>query len=196
MAADILIYKANFVPVGEDQIPHIDITNEIVKKFNRLFGETFDPVKPYLTEGAKIMSLQDPQKKMSKTGDEAILLLDSPDKIKQKIKKAVTDSGHEIIYDLKRKPAISNLILIYHLLSEKRIEEIEKEYEGKDYLIFKNDLFEIIINFLKPFQERYRELMSDIGQIYSILEEGEKKAKEIAENNLKEIKQKIGLIKN
>src|SRR3989344_3247195 len=124
MAADILIYKADAVPVGDDQKAHIDLTNEVAKKFNSMFGETFAPVKINLTAGARIMSLQDPAKKMSKTpsagsgqaGDDYIGLTDSPDEITAKLKRAVTDSGSEIKYDPESKPAIANLINIYHLL--------------------------------------------------------------------------------
>src|SRR3989338_8887268 len=126
MAADILIYKSNLVPVGDDQKAHIDITNEIGKKFNSMFDETFGPVKAQMTEGARIMSLQDPKKKMSKTGDEGIALSDNPDIIRSKIKKAVTDSGKEVIFNPDIKPAISNLITIYHLLYGK------SHNEGKD----------------------------------------------------------------
>src|SRR3990167_4978404 len=138
MAADILIYKSNVVPVGEDQMPHIDLTNEIAKKFNSMFGQTFDPVKAHLAEGARIMSLQEPTKKMSKTGDDGIALSDAPDVIREKIKKAVTDSGKEIIYDPEKKPAVSNLLTIHHLLSGKAIKSIENEYFGKSYSEFKS----------------------------------------------------------
>ncbi|OHA43991.1 MAG: tryptophan--tRNA ligase, partial [Candidatus Taylorbacteria bacterium RIFCSPLOWO2_12_FULL_44_15c] len=140
MAADILAEKSNLVPVGEDQLAHIDVTNEIAKRFNSMFGQTFEPVKAHLAEGARIMSLQDPTKKMSKTGDEGIALSDDPDTIRAKIKKAVTDSGKEVKYDEKSKPAISNLLTIYHLLSGKEIKTLEKEYDGKSYVDFKNDL--------------------------------------------------------
>ena len=125
MAADILIYKSNLVPIGDDQKAHLDLTNEIGKKFNYLFGETFESVKSFKSEGERIKSLQDPSKKMSKTGDEGIALLDSPDIIREKIKKATTDSGKEIKFDEKEKPGVSNLLTIYSLLSEGSIKEIE-----------------------------------------------------------------------
>jgi tryptophanyl-tRNA synthetase len=194
MAADILLYKSNFVPVGEDQLPHIDLTNEIAKKFNSMFGKTFEPVKPHLATGARIMSLQDPAKKMSKTGDEGIGLSDSPDEIREKIKKAVTDSGHEIKFDLAGKPAISNLLTIYHLLSGKEMKDIENNYEGKNYAEFKNDLAEAVVNFLKPFQEKRKELSEDLVFVEDLLTESEEKAKEIAFKNLTEIKQRVGLL--
>ena len=193
MAADILIYKSNLVPVGEDQMPHIDLTNEIGKKFNSMFGNTFSPAKAQLTEGARIMSLQDPKKKMSKTGDEGIALSDSPDEIRKKIKKAVTDSGKEVEFNPDTKPAISNLITIYHLLSGKDIKEVEKSYEGKSYADFKADLGEVVVDFLKPFQEKYAELKKNPDQVMSILTNSEEKAKILASSTLQEVKEKMGL---
>ena len=192
MAADILLYKSNLVPVGEDQLPHIDVTNEIAKKFNHLFGEVFPSVKPHLTEGARIMSLQDPLKKMSKTGDEGISLSDSPDEIQRKIKGAVTDSGKEIKFNPEQKPAISNLLSIYHLLSNKSILEIESEYTGKSYVEFKNDLAEVIVKFLKPFQQKRKELSEDMDSVEDLLRDHEEKASAIANKTLKEVKEKMG----
>lgn len=194
MAADILLYKSNLVPVGEDQLPHIDLTNEVAKKFNSMFGKTFEPVKPYLATGARIMSLQNPTQKMSKTGDEGIAFSDNPDEVCEKIKKGVTDSGKEIKFDPEKKPAVSNLITIHHLLSGKEVKEIESKYEGKGYSEFKSDLAEVIINFLKPFQKKRKEFSEDLVLVEDILTEGEEKAKEIAAKNLKEIKQKMGLL--
>ncbi|OGN12243.1 MAG: tryptophan--tRNA ligase [Candidatus Yanofskybacteria bacterium RIFCSPHIGHO2_02_FULL_43_15c] len=195
MAADILIYKANFVPVGDDQLPHIDLANEIGRKFNHLFGETFQPVRPNLTEGARIMSLQDPTKKMSKTGDEGIALSDSPDTIREKIKKATTDSGKEIKFDEDKKPGISNLITIYLNLHPEMttLKEIEKEYEGKSYTDFKNDLTEVIIDFLKPFQEKRQEFSQNLDQVEQILTKSEEKARNLANATLTEVKEKMGL---
>ncbi|MDP3697605.1 MAG: tryptophan--tRNA ligase [Candidatus Taylorbacteria bacterium] len=195
MAADILIYKANFVPVGDDQLPHIDLTNEIGRKFNHLFGETFEAVRPNLIEGARIMSLQDPSKKMSKTGDEGIALSDSPEAIWEKIKKATTDSGKEIKFDEEKKPGISNLMIIYmNLLSEiKTINQIEKEYEGKSYTDFKADLAEVVVNFLKPFQEKRQELSQNMDHVEQILTKSEDKARVLANSTLSEIKTKMGL---
>ena len=194
MAADILIYKSNLIPVGDDQLPHIDLTNEIAKKFNHLFGETFQAVKPHLTEGARIMSLQDPIKKMSKTGDEGIALSDAPDVVREKIKKAVTDSGKEIKFDEDKKPAISNLLTIYQLLSGRAVEEIEKDYESKTYADFKNDLAEVVVNFLKPFQKKYSELKNNMDYVEKVLTQSEERARTIATGTLKEIKEKMGLV--
>jgi len=194
MAADILIYKANLVPVGQDQLPHIDLTNEVLKRFNSSFGQTFEPVKAQLAEGARIMSLQKPENKMSKTGDEGIALTDSPDEIREKIKKAVTDSGKEIKYDEKSKPAISNLMTVYQLLSRKSREEIENMYQGKTYVDFKNDLAEVIVEFLKPFQQKYNEFKKNLGEVEKILENSEQKARKEAQKTLEDVKQKIGVL--
>ncbi len=193
MAADILVYKSNQVPVGDEQLKHIDVTNEIGSKFNYLFGEVFTVVKPYITEGSHILSLQDPTKKMSKTGDEGIALSDDPDVIRDKIKRAVTDSGKEIKYDPENKSAISNLLTIYSLLSDREINKIEGEYEGKSYVEFKNDLAEVIINFLKPLQERYREFSSNMDSVETILSEAEEKARVLAVQTLREVKNRMGL---
>ena len=195
MAADILVYKTNLVPVGDDQLPHIDLTNEIGRKFNHLFGETFEPVRPHLDIGARIMSLQDPTKKMSKTGDEGIALSDSPDTIREKIKKATTDSGKEVVYDEDKKLGIANLMNIYTLLApdQKNLKQIEVLYEGKSYVDFKNNLAEIIIDFLKPFQEKRQEFSENMDQVEQILTKSEEKARLLTNNVLLEVKDKMGL---
>ena len=194
MAADILAYRANAVPVGEDQRPHIDLTNEIAKKFNHMFGETFEPVKPIISEDtARIMSLQDPMNKMSKTGDEGIALSDSSDAIVEKIKKAVTDSGNEVKFDKKEKPAISNLLNIYSQLSDKKIGEIEQEYEGKTYSEFKAGLTEVINGFLHKFQQKRAEIEENM-EVELILTESEKNAIITTGKTLKIVKQQMGLI--
>src|SRR3989344_5559520 len=194
MAADILLYKSNLVPVGEDQMPHIDLTNEVAKRFNSTFGQTFEPVKPYLAEGARIMSLQDPTKKMSKTGDEGIALTDSPDAISEKIKRAVTDSGKEIKYDPENKPAISNLLTIFGLMSGKEIKTLEKEYKGKSYAEFKKDLADLLVEKLMPIQIAYKKTIKDENKLMKILEDGAKQARAVAQETMKEVKQKIGLL--
>ncbi|MBX4211527.1 MAG: tryptophan--tRNA ligase [Candidatus Yanofskybacteria bacterium] len=193
MAADILLYKSNLVPVGEDQLPHIDLTNEIAKRFNSTFGETFEPVKPHITEGARIMSLQDPTKKMSKTGDEGIALSDDPDTVREKIKRATTDSGKEIKFDEENKPGISNLLTMYHLLSGKEISELESRYEGKSYVDFKTDVAEVVVEFLKPFQQKYNDLKNNTDHVMSILSNSEEKARMLASTNMADIKAKMGV---
>ena len=194
MAADILIYKSNMVPVGEDQMPHIDLTNEIGKRFNSMFSETFEPVKANLTQGARIMSLQDPDKKMSKTGDEGIALSDDPDAIRNKVKKAVTDSEKEIYFDEGKKPAISNLLTIYSLLSGAEITDIENQYKGRSYVDFKSGLAEVVVKALQPFQEKRKEFENNPDKVKQILEHSEEKARELANKTLTEVKEKMGLL--
>lgn len=192
MAADILAEKSNLVPVGEDQLPHIDLTNEIAKKFNSMFGEVFEPVKPYLAPSARIMSLKEPTKKMSKTGDEGIALSDSPDEIRRKIKGATTDSGKEVRFDENKKPAISNLLTIFAEVSGKTMVQLEKDHAGKSYTDFKSELAEAIVQFLEPFQKRHKEFASDPDMVKKILEEAESKTRHLADETLKEIKTKMG----
>ncbi len=197
MAADILLYKAEIVPVGEDQAQHVELTRTIARKFNNKFGKTFPEPKTLLQKnGARIMSLNEQSKKMSKTGEESIALTDSPEKIREKIKKAVTDSGKEIKFDKKNKPAISNLLTIYHLFSGKSISDLEKEYRGKGYAEFKKDLAEVIINGLKPFQEKRKKLEKNPRLIEKVLTEGKNKAQKIAKQTIKEAKMKMGLFRN
>jgi tryptophanyl-tRNA synthetase len=147
MAADILLYKTDLVPVGKDQLQHVEFTREIVRRFNKMFGKVFKEPQVLLSEGEKIMSLKNPEKKMSKTDDpaECIFLFDPPEEIERKIMRAITDTGREIKYDRVRKPAISNLLKIYSIFSEKSIKELEKKYEGKGYEEFKRDLARILI---------------------------------------------------
>jgi tryptophanyl-tRNA synthetase len=195
MAADILLYKTEVVPVGEDQLQHLEFTRAIARKFNAKFGKVFIEPKPLLTEVPRLMSLEDPQKKMSKSWPAGCLFLDdSPEAMRQKIKSAVTDSGKDIKYDKKNKPAISNLMLIYRVLSNKSLKDIERKYKGKGYADFKEDLAEITIAYFKPFQKEKKELEKDEKKIKGILEAGAKKARPTAESTLLEVKQKVGLI--
>jgi tryptophanyl-tRNA synthetase len=205
MAADILLYKADTVPVGEDQQQHVELARAIAKKFNNKFGNVFPLPKVQLVKhGARIMSLTDPKKKMSKTGDESIELNDSPAQIRNKIKRAVTDSGKEIKYDLKKKPGVSNLLTIYHLFSGKSISDLEKKYKNKGpafakasagkYGEFKKDLAEVIIKGLKPFQEKRKKYQKNPKLVKKILAQGHKKAQKIAQETIREVKQKMGFI--
>ena len=195
MAADILIYKADTVPVGEDQVQHVELTRTLARKFNHKFGKVFPEPNALVSKlGARIMSLTDPFKKMSKAGNEGIALTDSPDTIRQKIKTAVTDSGREIKFDEKNKPAISNLLTIYHLFSGKAIPDLEKKYQGKGYAEFKKDLAEVIIKGLKPFQEKRKKYAKNPRLVEKILAQGAEKAQKIAAQTIKEVKMKMGLI--
>lgn len=192
MAADILVYKANLVPVGDDQKAHLDLANEIGGKFNYLFGEVFENIKGFKAEGERIKSLQDPTKKMSKTGDDGVALYDDPDTIRAKIKRATTDSGREIKFDAENKPGISNLLTIYSLLSGKSVDDIEKEYDGKSYGDFKADLAEVVVNFLAPFQERRKEFEANPDRVMAILASSEEKARTLAGSTLQEVKERMG----
>ena len=198
MAADILLYKTNLVPIGEDQLQHIELTRMIARKFNSTFGETFAIPEPFINkEGKRIMGLDDPLKKMSKSAENPknyIALLDSPETIREKKKAAVTDSASEIKYDMENKPAISNLLTIYSLFSRKTIAELEKEYDGKNYSVFKNDLAEIIIEGLSPIQKKYKELSANPDYIKKVLRNGAEKAKTIASQTMSEVRSKIGFL--
>lgn len=195
MAADILLYKAEAVPVGEDQLPHIDLTNEIAKKFNRLFGKTFEPVKALLTPGERIMSLQDPKKKMAKSGGDTISLADSPDEIREKIKKAVTDSGKDVAYSPGAKPALSNLLTIHKELSGKDFKDLAAMYGTKGYAGFKQDLGELIVEHLSSFRKRRRELEQDPSYARRVLQESKERAGSIAQHVLDEVMTKMGFLR-
>ena len=198
MAADILLYKTNLVPIGEDQLQHIELTRTIARKFNSTFGETFAIPEPFINkEGKRIMGLDDPSKKMSKSAENPknyIALLDSPETIREKIKAAVTDSGSEIKYDARNKPAVSNLLTIYSLFSGKTIAELEKNYAGKNYTVFKKDLAEIIIEGLSPIQKKYEELSANPDYLKKVLRDGAEKAKTIASQTMAEVRSKIGFL--
>ena len=193
MAADILLYKSDLVPVGEDQLAHLDLANEVGAKFNHLFGGTFPKVKASVNDGARIMSLSDPTKKMSKTGDESIALSDTPDIIRGKIKRATTDSGKEIKFDEVEKPGISNLLTIFSVLGGKSIGALEQEYDGKTYSEFKADTAEVIVGFLEPFQTRRAKLAADPAEVERILTKSEERASIPAAETLGVVLTKMGL---
>jgi len=195
MASDILLYDTNLVPVGEDQLQHIEITRTLASRFNKKFGETFVIPEAFITkEGMRIMGLDDPVKKMSKSAASEynyISLTDDAEAVRRKIKKAVTDSGLEIVYR-DDKPALQNLINIYSLLADISPKEIEVRYQGKGYADFKNDLAEVLINFLTPFQERMVELTDE--KVLEILKAGAEKVRPLAKAKLEEVKKKVGFI--
>lgn len=195
MAADILLYKTQGVPVGEDQQQHVELARTLAERFNSRFGGIFVLPKALVRkEGARIMALDDPSKKMSKSAASPanyLALTDPPDVIREKIKKAVTDSGKEIVAG-PDKPALSNLLTIYSLLVNKSVADIEKMYQGKGYADFKADLAEVIVDFLKPFQKKYKEL--DDKEVLKILQEGAAKARAIAGQTMKEVREAVGLI--
>jgi tryptophanyl-tRNA synthetase len=195
MAADILLYQAHVVPVGEDQQQHVELARTLAERFNHHFGKKFTVPKAMVREeGARIMGLDSPTKKMSKSATSPynyIALTDSPKEVREKIKKAVTDSGKEIKAG-PDKPALSNLLTIYSLLSGKSIVEIEQKYQGQGYAEFKEDLTQVIIDFLQPFQKKYNALSDK--EVLAILQDGAKQAQAIANKTINEAKRAVGLI--
>jgi tryptophanyl-tRNA synthetase len=196
MAADILLYRTDVVPVGEDQKQHVELARDAAQRFNNIYGETFVLPEPMIASvGARIMGLDDPTKKMSKSEDapnHAINLLDTPDAIRSKIARATTDSLKDIRFDESR-PGINNLLTIYQLFTGGDKKEIESQFEGKGYSDFKKALAEVVIEGLRPLQERYRELTAEPGHIDAILAEGAAKARPLAEKTLAEVKKRVGL---
>jgi tryptophanyl-tRNA synthetase len=196
MAADILLYDADVVPIGKDQTQHVELTRNIAEKFNKKYGKTFKPPSPMVPkQGATIMSLQNPEKKMSKTDDSkgCIGLFDEPKEIKEKIMAATTDSEKEVKYDINKKKGISNLLTIYSLFSGKEIKEIEKEFKGKGYGDFKKALAELLIEKLEPIREKRKELQKKPEYVSKVLENGGNKAREIAEKKMAEVRKRMGL---
>jgi len=195
MAADILLYQTDIVPVGEDQVQHVEMARNIAERFNHKFGETFKIPKAIIPQrGARIKSLSEPEKKMSKTGDPkgCLSLFDEPKVIQKKVMAAVTDAGKEIKYDLEHKLGISNLITIYSLFSKKKIEEIEKEFEGKGYAEFKKATAELLIDSLKNFRETKKKFSEK--KIKTLLDKGAKKAEKLALPTMAKASKKMGLI--
>ena len=194
MASDILLYQTDLVPVGQDQKQHLELTRDLAERFNRDFGEAFKIPEPYIPKaGANIKSLQDPAKKMSKSDENvagSIFLLDDADTATKKIKRAVTDSGTDIKFDESR-PAITNLLTIFQLLTGKSDEECEKHFEGKGYGHFKTELAETVIEFLRPFQDRVKQY--DDAALDSILKAGAAKARSIAAETLSDVYRKMGI---
>src|SRR3989344_3205631 len=195
-AADVLIYKGEAVPVGKDQEQHIELMRSIAKKFNAKFGQTFkEPESMIVKEGAKIMSLVDPKKKMSKSDDAkgCIFLFDEPEAITKKIMSATTDSGKDVKYNLTKKPGISNLLTIYSLLTGKTTQQLEKEFVKKSYADFKKSLSEVVVQYLEPFRRKQKELMTREVYVQEILKQGQHRASTIAQETMREVKEKMGL---
>ena len=196
MAADILLYSTDIVPVGEDQKQHIELTRDLAERFNKRYGDIFTIPEARIPKiGARIMSLTDPTKKMSKSDPNQksyITLLDDAKTIEKKVKSAVTDSEGIIRYDKENKPGVSNLLTIYSILANEPIEQLEARYVGKGYGEFKADVAEAIINTLTPIQEKYYELMEST-KLDDILDEGAEKANRVASKMLKKMENAIGL---
>ncbi len=195
MASDIILYDASIVPVGEDQKQHVELTRDLVNRFNNRYGDILTMPKPEMRKvGARIMSLSDPTKKMSKSDPKGdIFLKDDLAVVRKKIMSAVTDSGSEVKYDVENKPGISNLLTIYASLKDISIEEAEKEFVGYRYGDFKKAVADVVVNELEAFQKKYREILE--SKAYEkVLIEGAKKANEVANKTLNRVKKAVGLL--
>ncbi|MER5582022.1 tryptophan--tRNA ligase [Streptomyces asoensis] len=196
--ADILLYQADEVPVGEDQRQHIELTRDLAERFNGRFGETFRIPKPYIPkETAKIYDLQDPSIKMSKSASTPkglINLLDEPRTTAKKVRSAVTDTDTVIRYDTENKPGVSNLLSIYSTLTGKSVAEVEQSYEGKLYGALKTDLAEIVVDFVTPFRDRTQQYLDDPETLDSILAKGAEKARAVAAETLSRTYERVGFL--
>jgi len=201
-AADILLYQADKVPVGEDQKQHLELTRDIATRFNNLYGEVFKIPDPYIPEfGARVMSLQDPTKKMSKSDENPngyIMLLDEPKKIEKKLKKAVTDSDEQarIYFDPQEKAGVSNLLTLLSVATGKSIEALVPEYEDKMYGHLKKDTAAAVVSMIEPIQQRFNEIRQDQTLLTNIMRSGAEKASERAEKTLKAVYEAVGFVKS
>jgi tryptophanyl-tRNA synthetase len=197
MAADILLYRADAVPVGEDQKQHVELTRDLAERFNNAFGRTFVVPQPIIREeGARVMGLDDPAKKMSKSAGSAynyIALDDTPDEIRRKIRRAVTDSGTEVRPG-PDKPALTNLLTIYSMLAGQPVEAIAERYTGRGYADFKSDLGEVVVEALAPIQARLRELEGDPGYTLAVLRDGAERAEAVAERTMSKVRERMGIL--
>lgn len=197
MAADILLYQPDYVPVGADQKQHCELTRNIAERFNGLYGDVFTVPEPYIMKsGARVCSLQDPTKKMSKSDENQngfISLKDDADTILRKFKRAVTDSEARVYHD-PQKPGVSNLMDIYSAVTGKTMEDIEQEFEGKGYGDFKVAVAQAVIQEITPIQQRFDELMKDKGQLEALMKQGAEKASHVADRTLRKVMKKIGFV--
>ena len=195
MAADILLFQSDVVPVGVDQMQHLELTRDIAIRFNNIYGDVFTIPEAYLGKsGAKIMSLQDPLHKMSKSDENenaSIYLMDPPDAIMRKCKRAVTDSGSEVRY-AEDKPGVSNLIDIYRTCLGKSVEEVEREFDGKGYGVFKEAVGEAVVSVLKPLQDEFNRLTNEKEYIDKYIKENAEKASYYATKTLRKVQKKVG----
>lgn len=196
-AADILLYQANRVPVGEDQKQHIELTRLLAERFNRDYADVFTLPEPMIGKvGARIMGLDNPEKKMSKSAESSfnyITLFDDPKTIEKKLKKAVTDSENEVRYDPETKPGVSNLLVIYSLLTETPITQLEQRYQGMGYGQFKKDLIEITVDHLVPIQQKYQEIRQS-DEVLRVLKEGAERASQVADETLRKMQEAMGIL--
>jgi tryptophanyl-tRNA synthetase len=197
-AADILLYQAHYVPVGEDQRQHIELTRDLAGRFNSRYGQTFQLPEAYILKtAAKINDIQEPTAKMSKSSGAVagvIEIMDSPDANLKKIKSAVTDAGREVTFDAVEKPGISNLLTIHSALSGRTITELENEFAGKGYGDFKGAVAEVVVEYLRPIRTRALELLEDETHLLDILHHGSAKARTVAEATLKETYKNLGVV--
>ena len=195
-AADILLYRPHFVPVGEDQRQHLELTRDLAQRFNHRYQKTFRVPEPYILKAtAKITDLQEPTAKMSKSSSSPggiIELLDDPSVSAKKIRSAVTDSGTEIRFDPEQKPGVSNLLTIYSALTDRAVGDLEDEYDGRGYGALKQDLADVVVEFVTPFRDRTLELLEDQPALMDILEAGRGAASAIAEATLRDVFQRVG----
>ncbi|MEP0175289.1 MAG: tryptophan--tRNA ligase [Paraglaciecola sp.] len=201
MAADILLYQANQVPVGDDQKQHLELTRDIATRFNNLYGNTFTVPEPFIPDfGARVMSLQDPTKKMSKSDDNVnnfVGLLEDPKKVAKKIKRAVTDSDEQarIYFDIKEKPGVSNLLTLLSCATNQSVDSLVPEYEGKMYGHLKTDVADAVVALLEPIQEKFHALREDQTELDKIMKSGAEKASERASKTLEKVYDAVGFIK-
>ena len=197
-AADILLYRPHHVPVGEDQRQHLELTRDLAQRFNHRYKKTFRLPEPYILKAtAKILDLQEPTAKMSKSASSPagiIDLLDDPAVSAKKIRSAVTDSGTEVRYDVENKPGISNLLTIYAALSGRTVEDLEEAYAGRGYGDFKKDLAEVVVEFVTPFRDRTLELLDDHAELDGVLRRGAARANEVAEQTLADVYDRVGFV--
>ncbi|HMM93632.1 tryptophan--tRNA ligase [Phycicoccus sp.] len=198
MAADILMYDAAYVPVGEDQRQHLEITRDLAQRFNTRFGETLVVPEPYIVKGsAKIQDLQEPTAKMSKTGSSPkglIDLMDDPGRIAKNIRSAVTDTEAEVRYDPEAKPGVSNLLVIHSVLSGRPVEEVAASFAGRGYGDLKKEVAEVVLDALTPFQDRMKELLDDPAELDRILARGADRAGEVAHATMARVRDAVGLL--
>jgi tryptophanyl-tRNA synthetase len=197
MAADILLYQADEVPVGEDQRQHLELTRDLAQRFNSRFGQTFVVPKPLIVkETAKILDLQDPSSKMSKSSPNgAVFLLDDPKVIAKRLKSAVTDSETEIRYDPAAKPGVSNLLTIVAAFTDRDVRSVEADYVGKGYGALKTDAAEVVVDFATPFARRVRELTDDPAELIRLMDDGARKARAVAVPTLASVYDRLGFVK-
>lgn len=197
-AADILLYRPHYVPVGEDQRQHLELTRDLAQRFNSRYKKTFRLPEPYILKAtAKIADLQDPTRKMSKSASSPagiVDMLDDPKQSAKKIRSAVTDSEAEIRFDVEAKPGVSNLLTIYSALSGTTVGDLEEQYAGKGYGDLKKDLAEVVVEFVTPFRERTLELLDDQAHLMSVLQRGAETAGAVAEATIKDVYQRVGFV--